>query len=104
MESYNRIEIRGCKVSLEQAGAPLCFWPYASEHVSLSRNIYPTPKCPNSPYCEKFEEQFPGLRIPFFARIKFIPVKPLAKAKNVHKCAPAMQWGVFLCWELKQGG
>ena len=39
IESWNRIELNGCRVSLEQCGAPMCFWPYAAVHTAYSRSM-----------------------------------------------------------------
>ena len=39
IETYNRIELFGCRCSFEQCGAPSCFWPWASRHVAFARNI-----------------------------------------------------------------
>ena len=41
IEVHNRIEIYGAKCSLEQYGAPNCFWPWAAQHMAFSRNIFP---------------------------------------------------------------
>ena len=36
IESHCRIQLHGGRVSLEQCGSPLCFWPYAMAHFALS--------------------------------------------------------------------
>ena len=66
IETHNRIELFGGKVSFEQCGAPLCFWPYGLKHFAFSRNMYPVGGKAQSPYERKFDEgPFPGLRVPF---------------------------------------
>ena len=105
IESYNRIELFGGKVSFEQCGAPLCFWPYGLRHYAFSRNIYPVGSNPLSPYERKFGEgPFPGIRAPFMARIRFTQLPPIVDAKETHKVAPNKVWGVFLGWSPAPGG
>ena len=96
IESWNRIELYGCRVSLEQCGAPLCFWPYAAVHTAYSRNMWPVQGNPLSPYERKFKQgPFPGLRIPFFARVRFMQIPPHAKSKDTHKAGPTRIWRVL---------
>ena len=105
IESHNRIELYGGKVSFEQCGAPLCFWPRGLRHFAFSRNIYPVGDKETSPYEAKFGEgPFPGLRIPFMARVRFIQLPPIADSKETHRLAPTKVWGVFLGWSQAPGG
>ena len=95
IESWNRKELYGIKVCLEQCGAPLCFWPYAAVHTAYSQNMWPVGDHPQTPYERKFQEgPFPGLKIPFFARVRFIQIPPIAKGKDTHKVAQPKVWGV----------
>ena len=58
-----------------------------------------------SPYEKRFQEgPFPGHRIPFFARVRFIPNRKVAKSSETHRAAPNMIWGVFFGWNLAPGG
>ena len=100
----NRIEIMGCRVSLEQCGSPHCFWPQAMMHFAFSRNIYPVGDRDDSPYERKFGEKFPGIRAPFMARIRFQQVQPLQDSTETPRVGPTRIWGVFLGWDLKPGG
>ena len=71
IETHNRIEIFGSRCSFEQCGAPVCFWPWACQHLAFSRNIHMIGE-KDSPYERRFGKgPFPGLRIPFFARVRF---------------------------------
>ena len=41
LENMVRILIAGTRVTLEAAGLPSCFWPYALAYYCHSRNIFP---------------------------------------------------------------
>ena len=105
IEAYNRIELYGGRVCLEQCGAPRSMWPYAFKHYAFSRNIYPTGDNPKSPYERKFlEGPFPGLRVPFLARVMFIQLPPIAKSTDTHRADSVYVPGVFLGWSAAPGG
>ena len=103
IESLNRVEIFGGRCCLEQAGAPVCFWPYALRHFAFSRNIQPVADR-GVPYERRFKEPFIGLSIPFMARIRFKQQPNIEKSVEVHKLEPSMVWGVFMGYAQNPGG
>jgi len=104
IEVHNRIEIFGCKVDLEQCGAPLMFWPDAFKHFAYSRNMFPIADRP-SPYERRFNQgPFPGLRVPFFARVRFKQLPTIEKSAKTHRVGPSRVWGVFIGWSVEPGG
>ena len=102
IESINRVEIFGGRVCLEQAGAPICFWPYAVEHFAFSRNIHPVASR-GVPYERRHKEPFVGLVVPFMARVRFKPQPNVEKSTEVEKM-DAMMYGVFMGWSVNPGG
>ena len=73
----------------------LCFWPWGLAHFAFSRNIYPVGDNALSPYERKFQEgPFPGVRVPFMARIRFTQLPPIADSKETHRLGPTKVWGV----------
>ena len=73
-------------------------------HFAFSRNIYDVGG-KGSPYSRSFKQgEFEGLRVPFMARIRFVPYVSIAKSKDTHKLAPTKVWGVFMGWSVHPGG
>ena len=103
IEPFNRVEIFGGRVCLEQAGAPLCFWPYAVRHVAFARNIGDVGGR-GVPYERRCKEPCIGLRISFMARPRFTQQPDIEKSGMVGKLEPSLIWGVLWGWSVHPGG
>ena len=47
---------------------------------------------------------FPGLRVPFFARVRFKQLPTIEKSAKTHRVGPSRVWGVFFGWSVEPGG
>ena len=103
IEVHNRIQLHGARTNMVAAGAPLSFRPDAARHLAFSRNIYDV-KGKGSPYLRKFHEEFPGLRIPFFARVRFRQYIPIERGTDSHRAAAPMVYGIFVGYGQVPGG
>ena len=87
-----------------EAGPLGSFWPWAAQHVAFARNILDV-NGKESAYARRFSKgPFPGLLIPFMARIRFKQYVTIEKAKDTDKMQPIYVWGVFLGWGQRPGG
>ena len=66
----------GVRASSAQAGLPPRAWPWAGRHWAFATNIHEVTNPQNqiygsSPWKERYGQDFPGLRIPLGAQIRF---------------------------------
>ena len=91
----------GTRTALLAAGMPPGMWNYAMKHFCVSSNIEIIDG--ESAYSKRHKHgQFKGKRIPFGARIDFLPPPTLQKQLPVF--APKAVPGVFLGWHMHPGG
>jgi hypothetical protein len=93
---------QGTTSSLLQGGMFPEHWPTASEHYCHSNNITPDENGVTPWALHHTLGDFPGLHIPYCAKIYFYPVPAKAKALPRHQenAIP----GLFVGWKLGSGG
>ena len=100
IERCNQDINRGTRVSLVQAGFPPSFWLLACEHYCIMDNT----QGPESPWYKKNKEHFQGKRIPFGAKVLFMPTSTSAVGRQNPKMAPSLVPGIIVGYELATGG
>ena len=103
VERQNREINPGARAALLQAGLPPPFWDFAVQHVAHAYNTQINEEDGTSPWFKRHGEHFKGQRIPFGAKVSFIPTTTSKVGKDVHKFAPTSVVGVFLGYELQVG-
>ena len=91
---------RGTRAALVQAGFPPAFWHLACQHYCMMDNT----TGPESPWYKKNREYFDGLRIPFGAKVHFMPTPTSSVGRDLPKMAPSLVPGVFVGYEVNVGG
>ena len=99
-ERTNQFVITSTATCLLEAGLPPCFWRPAVECVSNLLNFEPGDDG-ESPWYKLHQSEFPGLKIPFGAKVSF---KPIAlRTDQDDKFAPDSIIGVFAGYEIGPG-
>ena len=105
-KSFVEREIRhileGTRTNLVQSGLPLKFWPLAMTHFSMAVNCTQQLSGDLSPWELRFDEKFPGLLVPFGAKVLF-----WNNSKRVDntagKTSPTANEGIFLGYHIQPG-
>ena len=104
-ERTNQDMLAGTRTNLEQAGVPVCFWPYAAEHYCVVDNTSHAQVAANkedlTPWQKTHGEDFKGLRIPFGCAVTFKP-NPTKEGES-HKFSGDAIDGIFAGYELGPG-
>ena len=101
IEQKNRMIIGGATTSLERAGFPAKWWPYATKHFCMASNIEIVDG--DSPWNLRHGKgQFKGLRLPFGCLVDFKPMK--TREQESAKFDPKAVPGIFLGYKMHPGG
>ena len=95
MESMVKILIGATRTKLEVGGAPICFYIHAAMHYCMMRNIL------SGAWKRMHGHDFPGLRIPFFSKVTYMPSPIYQRATQRYE--PPTRVGVFVGWVLNSG-
>ena len=102
VEREIRHMLEGTRTNLVQAGLPLQYWPLAMQHFSTAVNATPQLNGDDAPWKLRFEEDFPGLLIPFGAKILFWN-NPKRVDNTSGKTSPTANDGIFLGYHIQPG-
>ena len=95
MEAMVQVVLAATRTKLEVGGAPRCFYIHAAMHYCMMRNIL------SGAYKQVHGHEFPGLKIPFFAKVRYQPSSTYARPPQRYE--PPTRVGVFVGWVLNTG-
>ena len=83
-----KLILGGTRSSCATGGAPSCFHLFAARHYCVSRNVV------YGAWKRRFGHNFPGMLIPFFAGVDYMPSKTYQKETGRYE--ERARQGVFL--------
>ena len=99
IERCNGDLLEGTRACLAHAGLPSCFWPWAVQCYAFLSNIADSDD-KESPWTMIHGTEFPGLQIPFGARVYF---KPSPTKYTLDKAAGRLQCGIMVGYRMAPG-
>ena len=101
IEREVRTILEGTRANLVQSGLPDSMWPLAAQHHAMALNTSPRVATGAIPSEGRFGEQFPGMHVPFGARVLFW--NPKQNVTGSSKFARTGQEGIFLGYHVQPG-
>ena len=95
MESMVKLILGGARIKLDTGGAPICFYIHAAMHFCMIRNVT------SGAWKRRHGHQFPGLLIPFFAKVRYYPAATFQRPSNHYENKTRI--GVFVGWVFNTG-
>ena len=103
-EDHVKLAKLGAASALTQAGLPRGYWNHALAHFEVAWNSSPdTGRALGSPWEARFNEPFPGMRIPFGAEVWFKPPPEHRYTKTMHPLGSKAVQGIFFGYDLTAG-
>ena len=102
IEREIRSILEGTRANLVQSGLPDSVWPLAAQHHAMALNTSPRVDTGAIPWEGRFGEEFPGMHVPFGARVLFWN-NPKQNVTGSSKFAPTGQEGIFLGYHVQPG-
>ncbi len=99
VERANHTVVQGTRAVLWAAGAPISFWSIGCRYYCMARNTAVVDG--ESAWQKRHGEHFRGKRIPFGAKVRYLPEGIPAEERA--KFNPRMSDGIFAGWELQDG-
>jgi len=99
----------GSAANLARAGMPHQYWHHAMRHWCCARNAESRGRTDSAadmmtPHQHRFGEPFEAMRVPFGARVQFMPTRVSRHWNQTKPFEPKLIEGIFLGWRMHPGG